>query len=114
MPAISSKGADGCDVAHDDRDLDPIHFIFDASEADYLRYARLSALGQRPSSRDVKNPVVVRLADESEWKHIGVMDFVDNQLNARSGTIRAALYSKTKTCFYCLALSATCGYSAAT
>ena len=37
--------------------LDPIHFVFDASEADYLRYARLSAQGQRPSSRDVKNPV---------------------------------------------------------
>jgi Fusaric acid resistance protein family len=51
--------------------LDPIHFVFDASEADYIHYARLSALGQRPSSRDVKNPVTVRLADENEWKHAG-------------------------------------------
>ena len=79
--------------------LDPIHFIFDASEADYLRYARLSALGQRPSSRDVKNPVVVRLADESEWKHIGVMDFVDNQLNAHSGTIRGRAIFQNKDLF---------------
>jgi RND family efflux transporter MFP subunit len=68
--------------------LDPIRFVFDASEADYIRYARLSASGQRPSSREFKNPVSVRLADEPDWNHAGVMDFVDNQLNARSGTIR--------------------------
>jgi membrane fusion protein, multidrug efflux system len=32
--------------------------------------------------------VQVRLADEADWKREGKMDFVDNQLNARSGTIR--------------------------
>ena len=79
--------------------LDPIHFVFDASEADYLRYAHLSAQGQRASSRDVKNPVTVRLADENEWKHAGVMDFVDNQLNARSGTIRGRAIFDNKDLF---------------
>lgn len=79
--------------------LDPIHFVFDASEADYLRYTRLSAQGQRPSSRDVKNPVFVLLADETEWKHQGVMDFVDNQLNARSGTIRGRAIFDNKDLF---------------
>jgi membrane fusion protein, multidrug efflux system len=79
--------------------LDPIHFVFDASEADYLRYAHLSAQGQRRSSRDVKNPVTVRLADETEWKHAGVMDFVDNQLNARSGTIRGRAIFDNKDLF---------------
>jgi RND family efflux transporter MFP subunit len=79
--------------------LDPIHFVFDASEADYLRYARLSAQGQRRSSRDVKNPVTVRLADETEWKHAGVMNFVDNQLNARSGTIRGRAIFDNKDLF---------------
>lgn len=68
--------------------LDPIHFIFDASEADYLRYGRLSLSGGRKSSRDTENPVRVRLADEAEFNHQGHMDFVDNQLNSRSGTIR--------------------------
>jgi len=68
--------------------LDPIHFAFDASEADYLRYSRLSQAGSRKSSRDVSNPVRVKLADESGWNHTGTMDFVDNQLNPRSGTIR--------------------------
>jgi RND family efflux transporter MFP subunit len=68
--------------------IDPIRFVFDGSEADFLRYLRLSAAGARPLSRDVQNPVSVRLADESEYKHHGRMDFVDNVLNPRTGTIR--------------------------
>jgi RND family efflux transporter MFP subunit len=69
--------------------LDPIHFVFDASESDYLRYTRLYQSGARPSSRDVANPVRVRLADEETFTHNGTMDFVDNQMNPRSGTMRA-------------------------
>ncbi len=68
--------------------LDPIHFVFDASEADYLRYARLYKSGARPSSREVANPVRVKLADEDTFSHEGRMDFVDNQMNGRSGTMR--------------------------
>ena len=68
--------------------LDPIHFTFDGSEADFIRYLRLAAAGTRPSSRDVQNPVAVRLADETEFKHQGRMDFVDNVVNAKTGTIR--------------------------
>lgn len=69
--------------------LDPIHFLFDTSEADYLRYSRLAASGQRASSRENSNPVLVKLADETDWPHKGTMDFVDNQFNPRSGTMRA-------------------------
>ena len=32
--------------------LDPIYFVFDGSEADYIRYSRLSVDGSRGSSRD--------------------------------------------------------------
>src|SRR6266852_5796820 len=68
--------------------IDPIHFVFDASEADYLHYMRLATAGARPSSRDVQNPVSVRLADETEFRHQGRMNFVDNALNSKTGTIR--------------------------
>ncbi|HEV7339195.1 MAG TPA: efflux RND transporter periplasmic adaptor subunit [Bosea sp. (in: a-proteobacteria)] len=62
--------------------LDPIKFVFDVSESDYLRYARLASLrGVTPEAR-------VRLSDETTWTRIGKIDFVDNTLNARSGTIR--------------------------
>jgi membrane fusion protein, multidrug efflux system len=74
----------------------PIHFIIDGSEADFLRYQRLAATGARQSSRDVQNPVSVRLADESEYKHHGRMDFVDNVLNSRTGTIRGRAIFENK------------------
>ena len=75
---------------------DPIYFTFDASEADYLRYSRLAAEKQRASSRDNATPTQVRLADEREWKRQGRMDFVDNALNARSGTIRGRAVFENK------------------
>jgi membrane fusion protein, multidrug efflux system len=68
--------------------LDPIYFVFDGSEADYIRYSRLSVEGSRGSSRDTPNPVRVQLADEKDWPHRGVMNFVDNEISAHSGTIR--------------------------
>ncbi|MGA8495515.1 MAG: efflux RND transporter periplasmic adaptor subunit [Xanthobacteraceae bacterium] len=69
--------------------IDPIHFVFDGSETDFLHYLRLAAAGTRPSSRDAPNPVAVRLADETEYAHQGRMDFVDNAINPKTGTIRA-------------------------
>jgi RND family efflux transporter MFP subunit len=80
--------------------LDPIHFVFEASETDYIRYTRLNASGQRPSSRDVQNPAQVRLTDETEWTHVGRMNFVDNEVNARSGTIRGRAVFDNKDYFF--------------
>lgn len=69
--------------------LDPIYFTFDAAEADYIKYVRLAKSGQRPSGRTARNPVEVKLQDETRWEHKGVLDFVDNVVNSRTGTIRA-------------------------
>ena len=67
--------------------LDPIRFVFDVSENDYLRYMRLYLSGELETARE-KNPVRIRLADETEWKRTGRVDFVDNSFAPRSGTIR--------------------------
>ena len=67
--------------------LDPIYAYFEADEGSLLKYNRLARLGQRPSSRDYKNPVHVALADEEGFPHPGVMDFVDNQVDRGTGTI---------------------------
>jgi membrane fusion protein, multidrug efflux system len=79
--------------------LDPIYFVFDGSEADYIRYSRLSVQGDRGSSRDTANPVRVQLADEKDWPHQGVMNFVDNEINAHSGTIRGRAIFDNKDLF---------------
>jgi RND family efflux transporter MFP subunit len=76
--------------------VDPIHFVFDASEADYMRYQRLNKSGQRISSRDVANPVRIKLADETDWTHEGTMDFVDNAFNEHSGTLRGRALIQNK------------------
>jgi membrane fusion protein, multidrug efflux system len=85
---LITSGANGATPLTVIVSLDPIHFVFDGSEADFLHYLRLAASGARPLSRDVQNPVSVRLADETEYKHHGRMNFVDNTLNPKTGTIR--------------------------
>jgi RND family efflux transporter MFP subunit len=67
--------------------LDPIYFYFDVDQNSYLRYLRLALTGQRPSSRDVANPVRLSLQDEPV-EHLGHMNFVDNQIDLGTGTIR--------------------------
>lgn len=69
--------------------LDPIHFYFDADQASYLRYTRQSRSGERASSRDNPNPVILALPDEKDFVHKGHIDFVDNQIDDGTGTIRA-------------------------
>lgn len=79
--------------------LDPINFVFFGSEADFLKYSRLSSTGQRESSRDKANPVAVRLADEKNFKHEGTMSFVDNELDPNSGTIKVRATFENKSLF---------------
>ena len=67
---------------------DPIHFYFEVSEADFLRYARLNQSGARVASRFQANEISVKLLDEDDFVHRGVMDFVDNQLSATTGTVQ--------------------------
>src|SRR5277367_3877072 len=69
--------------------MDPIYIYFDADEQSYLRYTQMARSGERPSSRDAGNPVQVGLANEEGFPHAGTVDFVDNQLNPQTGTIRA-------------------------
>jgi multidrug efflux system membrane fusion protein len=69
--------------------LDPIYAYFEGDEQTYLKYVSLARAGSRPSSRDVRNPIYMGLANEEGFPHQGYVDFVDNQLNPQTGTIRA-------------------------
>ena len=69
--------------------LNPIYVNFDMSERDYLAYERAVAAGRLKSTRDSTTPVQAQLSDERTWVRAGHMDFVDNQINRSSGTIRA-------------------------
>jgi RND family efflux transporter MFP subunit len=76
--------------------MDPIYIYFDADEQSYLRYAKIARDGAGPSSRDTGNPVQVGLANEEGFPHAGQLDFVDNQLNPQTGTIRVRAVLQNK------------------
>lgn len=69
--------------------IDPVYVEFQGDERMYLKYQAMSRNGERPSSRDARNPVRVGLADEQGYPHEGEMVFVDNALDPSTGTIRA-------------------------
>jgi multidrug efflux system membrane fusion protein len=70
--------------------MDPVYVYFVGDENVYLKYGALARLGQRPSSRDVQNPIRMGLSNEEGYPHIGHMDFVDNQVDPNTGTIRGS------------------------
>ncbi|MGK2285735.1 efflux RND transporter periplasmic adaptor subunit [Pedomonas sp. V897] len=63
--------------------LDPIYFVFDGDEATYLDY-----LGAAQKAKGRPLPVELQLMGESGFPHKGQMDFVDNQIDPQTGTIR--------------------------
>ncbi len=85
-----SGGSDDATLLTTIVSVDPIHCYFDADEQSHLKYVRLAKSGARPSSRDVRNPVRLALADDrNSFPHRGHMDFVDNRLDFETGTMRA-------------------------
>lgn len=69
--------------------LSPMYAYFEASEKDYLKYMDLARSGQRPLSREHANPVRMAVGNETEFRHEGYMDFVDNRVDAGTGTLMA-------------------------
>lgn len=68
---------------------DKMYAYFDVDEQSYLKYARLTEAGKRADTRDASaNPVYMALADDSSYSRIGHVDFVDNRIDAQTGTIR--------------------------
>lgn len=68
--------------------IDPIHVVFEGDERIYLKYQAQARAGERPSSRDVRNPVRIGLASDEDFPFSGEMDFVDNQIDPATGTIQ--------------------------
>jgi RND family efflux transporter MFP subunit len=68
--------------------LDPIHLLFDVSEANLLAYQRAIADGRLKSVRDGSVEVQAQLIDEQKWSLKGTIDFIDNQVDRTAGTIR--------------------------
>jgi len=79
---VSGEGGAGATLLTTVNAVDPIYFTFDASEALYLKAQRDHAANK--AGQDVE----VRLQDEADYRWKGGLDFTDNGLDPRSGTIR--------------------------
>jgi multidrug efflux system membrane fusion protein len=71
---------------------DKVYAYFDADERMFLKYSLLSRQGQRGQA----TPVYMGLSNEEGNSHLGQMNFVDNQVNPKTGTIRGrAVFDNT-------------------
>jgi RND family efflux transporter MFP subunit len=68
--------------------MDPIYAYFDIDERTVLRLRRLVREGRIRSTRESQVTVQVALADEAEFNLSGAVDFVDNQIDPSTGTLR--------------------------
>jgi len=68
--------------------VDPMYAYFDVDEHTALRVRQLVREGKSDSPRDGGYLVSLGLANEEGHPHQGTIDFVDNQVNPKIGTIR--------------------------
>jgi RND family efflux transporter MFP subunit len=72
--------------------LDPVYVTFDADERALINIRKASIARDGTAApenvREAATPVFVALADEADFPHHGTIDFVDNQVDPSTGTIR--------------------------
>lgn len=78
---VISGGASSGDVLTTIVSVSPIHFAFDASEAQLLKYQR--QMEQRQGAQ-----VQVKLQDETEYRWVGRVEFVDSLVDRDTGAVR--------------------------
>jgi RND family efflux transporter MFP subunit len=68
--------------------VDPMYAYFDVDERTVLRIRQLIREGKAKSDREVEWPVSLGLATEEGFPHRGTINFEDNQVNPKTGTLR--------------------------
>jgi RND family efflux transporter MFP subunit len=68
--------------------VDPMYAYFDVDEHTVLRVRQLIREGKLKSAREVQWPVLLGLANDVGFPHRGTINFVDNQVNPKTGTLR--------------------------
>jgi RND family efflux transporter MFP subunit len=68
--------------------IDPMYAYFDVDEHTVLRVRQLVREGKADSPREGPVPVSLGLANQTGFPHQGTINFVDNQVNSKTGTMR--------------------------
>jgi RND family efflux transporter MFP subunit len=86
---LITGGPSGATVLTNIVALDPIYCYFDVDENSALKYRELARTGKRPSALFNQIPAQMGLANQTGFPHEGKIDFVDNEISATTGSIRA-------------------------
>jgi RND family efflux transporter MFP subunit len=68
--------------------VDPVYAYFDVDELTVQHVRQLILKGKFKSAREDEVPVALGLATDAGFPHRGTINFVDNQVNAKTGTLR--------------------------
>jgi RND family efflux transporter MFP subunit len=68
--------------------VDPMYVYFDMDERTVLRVRQLIREGKASSAHEAEWPVWLGLATEEGFPHRGTINFEDNQVNPKTGTLR--------------------------
>jgi RND family efflux transporter MFP subunit len=68
--------------------VDPMYAYFDVDERTIQRIGQLTRQGNARSASETVWPVSLGLATEEGFPHQGTINFVDNQVNPKTGTLR--------------------------
>jgi RND family efflux transporter MFP subunit len=74
-----------------------LYAYFDVDERTYLNLVGPAAQGQRSLLSSLEFPVLMSLANEDQFTRTGVVNFIDNRVNANAGTMRMrAVFENSK------------------
>ncbi len=68
--------------------LDPVYVYFDSDELSYLRYSKNAQQSAAAGNKNKASSVLVGLSDEEGFPREGYVDFVNNQADPNTGTVR--------------------------
>jgi RND family efflux transporter MFP subunit len=68
--------------------VDPMYLYFDMDERTVLRIRELVRAGKAKSARETTWPVALGVINEDGFLHKGTINFEDNQVNPKTGTLR--------------------------
>ncbi|HEV8605463.1 MAG TPA: efflux RND transporter periplasmic adaptor subunit [Tepidisphaeraceae bacterium] len=85
---LVSGGTDQSTVLTNIVTIDPIYCYFDVDERTVLRIRQLIREGKAKSARESEWPVFLGLGREDGFPFQGTINFVDNQINPKTGTLR--------------------------
>lgn len=85
---VSGGGTTGSTLLTTIVSQDPIYIYFDVSENDAIKYKRLA---EKAGAKEdlLGSQVGIGLVDERGFPHAAKLDFIDNRLDAGTGTLRA-------------------------